>query len=250
MAGYNATFAEFYDRLTDDVDYGRMAEFCMEKLAEHHPKCELILDLACGTGSLAAQFAAQGQEVIAVDSSPEMLMQGMNKNTGFRVPILFLMQRMEELNLYGTVDLAVSALDSVNHLEGARAVEEAFSRLKFFIEPGGLFIFDVNTPYKHREVLGMSTYVREAEDVYCVWQNEYQEGPEHRVEITMDLFAEQENGSYLRTSECFSEYAYPLETLERLLRENEFTLLSAHAGYTEAPAGERDERWVLVARRD
>lgn len=249
MAGYNATFAEFYDRLTDDVNYGKIADFCMETMKRRHPKCELLLDLACGTGSLSAEFARRGHEVIAVDSSPEMLAEGMNKNTGFQTPILFLNQEMEELDLYGTVDLAVSALDSVNHLEGRAAVGRMLSRLKFFIEPGGLFIFDVNTPYKHREVLGDTVYVREAPGVYCIWQNEYCGEPEHCVDITMDFFAEKKDGSYRRGGEHFSEYAYPLDVWKTLLEENGFSLLSAHSGYSDEAAGERDERWVLVARR-
>lgn len=249
MTGYNGSFAACYDRLTTDVDYAGMADFCMRMMQQHHPKCELVLDLACGTGSLSVTLARRGIETIAVDSSAEMLMEAMPKNEGLRPPVLFLCQGMEELDLYGTVDLAVSALDSVNHLSGPAALSQALHRLQYFVEPGGLFIFDANSPYKHQKVLGNSAYVREAEGVYCVWQNEYKEEPNHQVEIAMDFFSEQPDGAYQRSQEHFFEYAYTREELSSMLRQNCFEPLAFYSGYTDRPAGEQDERWVCVAKR-
>ena len=109
----------------------------------------------------AWQLARRGFEVIGVDASPEMLMQAAEKNMALEQPVLYLCQPLERLDLYGTVDLAVCTLDSLNHLPGKKALQKALHRLQFFVEPGGLFLFDVNTPYKHREVLGNNCFVRE-----------------------------------------------------------------------------------------
>lgn len=248
MAGYNGSFAACYDRLTPDVNYAAMADFCLSAMQQYHPKCELALDLACGTGSLSAELAHRGIETIGVDASAEMLMTAAEKNAELNTPVLYLCQPMESLDLYGTVDLAVCTLDSINHLSGPDAVECALERLQFFVEPGGLFIFDVNTPYKHRSVLGSSTYVREAEGVFCVWQNEYSASPNDRVEITMDFFLEQ-GSAYRREQEHFFEYAYGREELSAMLARHHFKALGYFDGYTAAAAGEENERWVCIAKR-
>ena len=146
MASYKETFSAFYDALTDDVDRAKIADRCEELLAKYHPKRELVLDLCCGTGILATELAQRGFEVIGVDASPEMLMQASEKNLALSQPVLYLCQPLEQLDLYGTVDLAVCTLDSLNHLSGSRALQKALHRLQFFVEPGGLFLFDVNTP--------------------------------------------------------------------------------------------------------
>lgn len=218
-------------------------------MQEYHPKCELVLDLACGTGSLATEFARRGIETIGADASAEMLMEAMEKNAALSQPVLYLCQSMQELDLYGTVDLAVCSLDSLNHLPDLSAVEQALERLQYFVEPGGLFVFDLNTPYKHRTVLANTCYVREAEGVFCVWQNDYSEEPDHRVEISMDFFCEQPDGSYLRDQERFCEVAYSRETIQKALERHNFSVLGFFCGYSEAPAGEQDERWVCIARR-
>lgn len=167
MASYKETFSAYYDALTEDVDRAVIADRCEELLAQYHPKRELALDLCCGTGTLATELARRGFEVIGVDASPEMLMQAAEKNVALEQPVLYLCQPLERLDLYGTVDLAVCTLDSLNHLPGKKALQKALHRLQFFVEPGGLFLFDVNTPYKHREVLGNNCFVRESEALFA-----------------------------------------------------------------------------------
>lgn len=249
MPSYNRVFSEYYDRLTDDVDRHGMTDFCIAMMGRYHEKCELVLDLACGTGTLCTEFARRGIETIGVDASADMLSEAMEKNTGLEVPVLYLCQPLERLDLYGTVDLAVCTLDSLNHLKGKRALEKALHRLQYFVEPGGLFIFDMNTPYKHRAILGNNTFLREAKGVYCAWQSEYTI-KENRVELRMDLFTEQADGSYTRTQEHFCEYAYEQEEIRAMLSAEHFNLLAVYDGYAErAPAGDT-ERWVFVAQRE
>ena len=150
MAGYQTALARYYDALTADVDYRARGAY-LKRLAERHGgRFRLVLDLACGTGSLAVELARLGAEVIAVDGSGEMLAQAMNKSAGLTPPVLYLCQGMEELDLYGTVDTTLCTLDSLNHLPDREALRRVFHRVWLFTEPGGLFLFDMNTPYKHR----------------------------------------------------------------------------------------------------
>ena len=248
MAGYEMAFARYYDALTADVDYRGHGAY-LKKLAEiYGGRFRLVLDLACGTGSLAVELARLGAEVIGVDGSQEMLAQAMAKSAGLKPPVLYLCQGMEELDLYGTVDTTLCTLDSLNHLPGPESLRRVFHRVWLFTEPGGLFLFDMNTPYKHREVLGGSTVVRETEEVYCVWQNTL-DPRDDRVEIELDFFAKGEKGRYTRYHETFWERAYPVEKIQALLEQEGFRLLGLRGDYADAAPGPQEQRIVYIARR-
>ncbi|MBC8569558.1 class I SAM-dependent DNA methyltransferase [Zongyangia hominis] len=241
------SFASYYDRLTWDVDYpGRAAYFHALFERFQTRKVELLLDLACGTGSLSMELAKLGYDVIAVDGSEDMLSEAMEKNDG-AYPILFLCQQMEELDLYGTIDGAVCALDSLNHVTDPEKVRRILDKVSLFMNPGGIFIFDVNTVYKHREVLSESTFVYEDDDLYCVWQN----GPmdeDHCVEIALDFFSF--NGeSYDRESECFKERAYPPEELEGWLQKAGMEVLGIFGDDTLEPPKADAQRLIFVTRK-
>ena len=152
------------------------------------------------------------------------------------------------LDLYGTVDLAVCTLDSLNHLPGKKALQKALHRLQFFVEPGGLFLFDVNTPYKHREVLGNNCFVRESEALFCVWQNEYTP-EEHKVEIQMDFFRRGKGEQYTRDGEQFCEWAWEDEELTAMLEAEHFEVLERWGGYDRVPVMPTTQRMVYVTRR-
>lgn len=249
MAGYQTAFARYYDALTADVDYRAHGAY-LKRLAEHHGgRFRLVLDLACGTGSLAVELARLGAEVIAVDGSGEMLAQAINKSAGLTPPVLYLCQGMEELDLYGTVDTTLCTLDSLNHLPDREALRRVFHRVWLFTEPGGLFLFDMNTPYKHREVLGGAVFVRETPEVCCVWQNTL-DPRDDSVEIQLDFFAREKGDRYRRYSECFREAAWPREEVQELLKAEGFRLLELRGDYTDAPPGPREERVVYIARRE
>ena len=170
MSNYTA-FAEFYDQLTDNVDYKKRAEYFCKLLERHGHTMGLTLDLACGTGSLTIELAKRGVDVYGIDASPSMLTIAQEKAAEANTPILFLCQRMEELDLFGTIDTVVCTLDSINHLTEEKDILQAFQRVALFLDPNGYFVFDVNTPYKHRHVLENNTFLYDTENVYCVWQN-------------------------------------------------------------------------------
>ena len=153
------SFASVYDELTLNVDYKRRAEYIMSILADFDIKDGLLLDLACGTGSLSLEFSKNGFEVIGTDASPDMLMEAQNKAAMEGENILFLCQRMEETDLYGTVRAIVCSLDSINHLPSVNELNKTFNTLKNFIDDGGIMVFDVNTVYKHQQILFGGSYV-------------------------------------------------------------------------------------------
>lgn len=250
MAGYNGAFAGVYDYLMRDIDYSAKADYLIKEISAIKDRCELVLDLACGTGSLSVEFAKRGKEVIGVDLSEDMLMQAAEKNDGLEKPVLYLCQDICELDLYGTVDAAVCIFDSLNHIEGKENLQRVFDRLKFFVEPGGVFIFDMNTPFKHKYILGNETFVFDTEKVYCVWQNAYDE-KEKCVDISLDFFEPQgKDGLYCRSEEYFTEYSYETDEIAEMLRKAGFTLVGVRGDYTGKQPTENEERIIYIAKRN
>ena len=244
MAAYGA-FARHYDALTKNVGYKARAAYFDGIIRDYAPGAKLLLDLACGTGSLSFEMAALGYEVIGVDSSPDMLSIAAQKNTGER-PLMFLCQKMQRLDLYGTVDAAVCALDSINHLT-EQQLSETLGRLGLFVAPGGVFVFDANTRCKHRKVLGANCFVYEHDDVYCVWQNNLL--ADDAVAITLDFFEGSGAGPYKRIREQFREYIHEVKTLRGMLDDSGFELLKTFEADTKNPPTDNSERVVYVARR-
>lgn len=247
MSRYGA-FAEYYDSLTSNVSYDETAKYVADILDENGIKKGILLDLACGTGTMSVQMAKRGYEVIGIDNSPEMLSEAREKAYEAGEDILFLCQDMCDIDLYGTVECTICLLDSLNHLESAEELLAAFKGVSLFTVPGGLFIFDVNTQYKHKYVLGNNTFVYDNDDVYCVWQNEYDD-ESNTVEIFLDFF-EEENGLYRRSSEYFTECAFSDETIRRLLKEAGFSDVKAYGELSRHAPSETEERIFYVARKD
>lgn len=243
-------FAEGYDALTQNVDYDACAAFLCGTLEHCGIADGLVLDLACGTGSVAVRLAKAGYEVIGVDASPDMLAVAREKAQAAGCDILLLCQDMCALDLYGTVRAAVCTLDSLNHLPHADAVREALRRVALFLEPGGIFIFDVNTPYKHREILGNHTFVYDTDEVYCVWQNTAL--PDDAVQMELDFFfpAEGEEDVYVREHEQITERAYSTAQWEEMLGGAGFRVLAWYDGYTDASPTAHSERVVYAVQKE
>ncbi len=241
---YNA-FADVYDRLMADAEYPRRIAYVEELFHRHDRLPTLMLDLACGTGSFSVAFAQKGVQVVGADPSPEMLWQAQNKALAAGVEVLFLCQAGEELDLYGTVDGAVCMLDSINHITNRQTLAAALARVALFLEPGRLFIFDVNTPYKHREILADNTFVLEDEDVYCVWQNTTEDDI---TQIDIDFFCRQED-VYTRQSEQFSERAYTEEELAELLQAAGLETVAVYGDLSFDPPEDHTQRVYYVTRK-
>lgn len=242
-------FASVYDSLTDNVEYSRRAEYICSLLSENGIDGGLLLDLACGTGSMSVELALKGYSVIGVDLSEEMLSIAQEKKYETNLDMMFLCQDMRELDLYGTIDCACCNLDGINHLNCEEDIKETFGKISLFMNDGGIFIFDVNTLYKHRCVLADNCFVYDCDDVFCVWQNFLQQD-NATVNIDLDFFAENEDGEYSRFSECFSEKAYEINTIKELLEQSDFTVINIFNDLTKNKPDEKSEKVIFVARRN
>lgn len=241
-------FAEFYDILTEDVDYSSQAKYLIELLCENGVESGILLDLACGTARLSMPLAKAGFDVIAVDESEDMLSCAKVKLEQSGVQgVMLLNQSMQELELFGTIDAAVCMLDSLNHLDDFHQVKQAIEKVSLFMNPDGIFIFDVNTPYKHRHILGDNTFVLEKDNLFCVWQNEFYE-EENTVDITLDFFYDI-GGKYKRTNQQITEKAYDINELSYLLSQTGFEVIAIYDDMSKNPIDEKSERAVFVTRK-
>ncbi len=241
-------FALVYDRLMNDVDYRGRAAYLLKLFKKHGKVPTLLLDLACGTGGFSNQLALKGLEVIGVDASEEMLLAARENSAELATDVLFLCQKAEELDLYGTVDGAICCLDSLNHITDIKKLKEAIAKVSLFLEEECLFIFDVNTVYKHKEVLGDNIFVKDREGVYCTWQNDFNPKT-NTTEICLDFFVEEEDGSYTRFGENFSERAYTEEELAEILNDCGFEIAAIYGDMTDNPPEEDCQRAIYVAKK-
>lgn len=227
MSGYGV-FSRYYDVLTGNVDYPARARAFDAVIARHGGQKGLLLDLACGTGTLSIELAELGYEVIGVDASADMLAVAAGKAAMPAHMPMFLQQEMTALDLYGTVDAAVCALDSLNHLPNEAALHQTMQKVSLFLNPGGLFLFDVNTRYKHREILQNHVFVYDHEEFFCAWQNALDPQDDH-VDITLDFFQRQPGGKYARFTEQFAERVFSAETIQRSLADHGLRLCGRYA---------------------
>ena len=248
MASYG-NFAYFYDNLTDNVDYEKRCAYIRDLLAENGIGEGILLDLACGTGTVSLLMSDMGYDVIGVDASEDMLSVAQEKKMESGADVIFLCQRMEELDLFGTINACVSTLDSINHVTDEETVKEIFRRVSLFMEDKGLFVFDVNTPYKHREILGDNTFVYDTDEVYCVWQNSTDENLV--TTVNLDIFEKDEDDeeTYYRYSEEFSERAYDLENIKKWLESVKFEVVAVYEEMTKDNVKVDTQRAVFVAKK-
>ena len=282
--GYRA-IATAYDRFNADVDYEQWSAFieaCFEKFLPARP--QIVLDLACGTGRMTFPLADRGYDMIGIDGSADMLSEAFDKNTErtdrlyeeacarlgvdpdgefsdaameelTRHPApLFLQQDMRNFELYGTVDATVCCLDSLNYLCGDGDLLACLRCIHLYLAPGGLLVFDVNSPHKFTHTYGNNAYILEDEDedgraFFCGWQNEYD--PESRLcRFYLSLFTEDEDedGRYVRSDEEQTERCYDESELRTALDEAGFDLCGMYADFDFSPVTETTERWYVVAR--
>ena len=248
MASYG-DFAYFYDNLTDNVDYEKRCSYIKGLLAENGVGEGILLDLACGTGTVSLMLSDMGYDVIGVDASEDMLSVAQEKKMESGADVIFLCQRMEELDLFGTINACVSTLDSINHVTDEETVREIFRRVSLFMEDKGIFLFDVNTPYKHKCVLGDNTFVYDTDEVYCVWQNSTDESLV--TTVNLDIFEKDEDDeeTYYRYSEEFTERAYDLDDIKKWLEDVKFEVIGIYEEMTKNSVKADTQRAVFVARK-
>ena len=245
MDAYKA-LAVSYDRLTNDVDYEAVVAFYRQILQREGVTPRTAVDLACGTGSVAILLAEQGLQVTAVDMSEDMLTVANQKADGMENPPRFVRQPLQELKLPRGVDLAVCALDSLDYITDPADCAQAIKRIYKALNPGGIFIFDVNTPEKLRAMDGQ-VFLDEDDDVYCVWRGEFDEQT-NICSYGMDLF-QREGECWYRSFEEHREYAYTQEQLTTYLKEAGFTHIEVYADRRFEAPKDGEQRIYFKARK-
>lgn len=245
MGAYES-LAAYYDRFTEDVGYAHWADYAEELFLRENIRPKLVLDLACGTGTLTWLLAERGYDMIGVDASPDMLAQAVQRVSNSARQPLFLNQRMEELDLYGTIDVCLCCLDSVNYLTEPETLQRAFDRVHLFLEPGsGLFAFDVKTPEAFARIDG-NAYVREDDDVFCVWQAAVENG---LCAYQFDIFERTVTGRWTRAQEIHEERVYSPAALTTMLEQAGFSEIRRYGNQSFAPVQGGEDRLYFTARR-
>ena len=248
MEAYTS-FAEVYDQFMDNVPYREWADFLQEILQKEGINDGLVLDLGCGTGSMTEELAGRGYDMIGVDNSEDMLEIAMEKRQESGHDILYLLQDMQEFELYGTVRAVVSVCDSVNYVTEKEELEQVFRLVNNYLDPGGIFVFDFNTEYKYREVLGDRTIAENREDSSFIWDNYYYE-EEHMNEYELTLFIQETDQKelYHKYQETHFQRTYTLEEIRELLEKSGLRFVAAYEDYTKEAPGKGSERICVVAR--
>lgn len=251
-SGYGS-ISEIYDKINSEIDYSAWADFIEECFCRYLGiKPHLVLDLACGTGSMTAELAGRGYDMIGIDGSEDMLSVAIGKKYDAGLDtILYLYQDMRAFELYGTVGAVTCCLDSINYLSADGELEKCFSCVHNYLDPDGLFIFDVNTPYKFEHIYADNSYIHEEEcrgmSVLCAWQNEYDR--ESRLcNFYLSVFEEGKDGRYCRTDEIQTERCYESCELVRALENTGFEVIGIFGDYQFTKAEDDATRWYIVAR--
>ena len=245
MSSYQ-TFAYLYDELTQNVEYEKRCDYILSFLEKNGIKSGTVLDLACGTGSMSIPFMKKGYNIIGLDYSEEMLEIASNRLSEVGNNFSLLKTKMQEFELPEKADACICCLDSINHLNNIDDVQSTFKNVYDSLNKNGLFVFDVNTVYKHNEVLADNTFVFDEEDYYLVWDNEAVDDRTVRILLDMFLF----NGeSYDRFSEEFEETAYSVEELSNLLNKIGFVDIKIYDELSYDEPKNDSERLYFVCKK-
>lgn len=253
-------FAYVYDKFMDATPYEEWSEFLaelIEKYGVSKPERDaeglldsernLVVDLGCGTGTLTELLYQKGYDMIGVDNSESMLNIAMEKKEKSGSEILYLLQDMRELELYSTVGTVVSVCDSINYILEDEELLTVFSLVNNYLYPGGIFIFDFNTDYKYREVIGDTTIAENREDCSFIWENLYD--PEEELnEYSLTFFVQEEGDSFRRFTETHLQRGYTVEQMRRLVEQSGMTIVKILDADTREAVTDTSERVYIVAR--
>lgn len=241
------SFARVYDTFMDNIPYEEWAVYLTGLLNEYGVNDGLILDLGCGTGNMTELLAKEGYEMIGVDNAEEMLEIAMEKREKSGHDILYLLQDMREFELYGTVRAVVSVCDSVNYIDEEEDLTEVFRLVNNYLDPGGVFIFDFNTLYKYREILGDRTIAENREDCSFIWDNYYYE--EERInEYELSIFIREKENLFRRYEETHFQRGYTLDEMIRMIKDSGLEFVTAYDAFTREAPKEDSERIYVIAR--
>lgn len=247
MEAYTS-FAQVYDLFMDNVPYEEWCEYIKSLLKEYKIEDGLLLDLGCGTGKLTRLLEDAGYDMIGIDYSGEMLeIAREHQEEGSN--ILYLLQDMREFELYGTVRAVVSVCDSMNYITEEEDLLQVFRLVNNYLDPKGLFIFDLNTVYKYKELLGETTISENREEGSFIWDNYYEE-EEQINEYDLTLFIKEKDNLYRKYEETHFQKAYTLEKVKELLEKAGMEFVAAYDAFTRDAVKEDSERIYVIAKEN
>lgn len=242
-------FAEVYDTFMDNIPYQEWSNYLISLLKEYGVANGLILDMGCGTGNMTQLLAKAEYDMIGIDNSEEMLSiaREKSKEEGIGKKILYLLQDMREFELYGTVKAVISICDSLNYILEEQELKKVFQLVNNYLDPKGLFIFDINTEYKYKEMLGDTTIAENREDTSFIWENYYYE--EERInEYDLTIYIKENKDLFRRYEETHYQRAYSLDTIRRLLEEAGLEYVTAYDAFSHHAPTDTSERVYVIAR--
>jgi len=241
-------FAQVYDLFMEDIPYDEWVSYLEAVWRNYDFKPKLIAELGCGTGNITHRLAKKGYDMIGIDVSDTMLLQAREKAVEENQEILYLLQDMREFELYGTVDCIISLCDSLNYITDENDLLEVFRLADNYLEPNGLFIFDMNTEYKFKEILGNNTFAEAEEEAAYIWENFYDEEEKINEYYVSFFVRDKKSQMYRRFEEEHYEKAYSLETVKKLLNKAGLKFLAVYDAFTfDVPKAE-SERVYFIAQ--
>jgi len=239
-------FSSIYDNFIG-IEYGLWVNYIESLWVKFGLVPSLVLDLACGTGNITIPLAKKGYDMIGIDSSTDMLTVARDKAVN-RQNILLLEQDMCAFELYGTVDACISTVDSVNYILEPDELSEVFKLVHNYLNPGGLFIFDVNTEYKYQNILNTNSFCDITDDAAVIWENYYDEASKIN-EYIVNIFIRTKNTIYERYEEIHHQRAYKAKNIQDLLTMANFEVLANYDALTFDKPHEKSERIFFVAKK-
>lgn len=242
-------FAEVYDMFMDNIPYREWSDYLCRLLEQYNIKDGILLDLGCGTGTLTELLADRGYDMIGIDCSEDMLDIAMNKKAESGHEILYLLQDMREFELYGTVNAVISICDSMNYLLEYEELETVLHLVNNYLDPKGIFIFDLNTVYKYEKIMADNVIAEDREESSFIWNN-YYDSDDMINEYELALFIRGENGFYRKYVENHFQKAYSLETVKKAIKAAGMEFVAAYDAFTFNPPEAESERIYIIAREN
>ncbi len=239
-------FAALYDLFMDNIPYEEWADYLISLLKEYNIDNGIVLDMGCGTGNITEHLAKAGYDMIGIDNSDEMLNIAMEKRVNLGLDILYLLQDMRDFELYGTVAAAVSICDSMNYITDYDELVDVFRLVNNYLDPGGIFIFDLNTESKYTAI-GDTVIAENRDEGSFIWENSY--FPDEKInQYDLTIFERLENGLYEKHEETHIQMAYSLDEIRRALDEAGLEFICAYDAFTHNPPCKESERIYVIAR--
>ncbi len=244
-------FAQVYDLFMDNIPYEEWSQYLISLLKEYGITKGLVADLGCGTGTITEYLNQAGYDMIGIDNAEEMLEIAREKADEKDLDILYLEQNMQEMELFGTVSAFVSICDSVNYITQDKDLLQVFRLANNYLDPGGVFIFDMNTRYKYENILAQNTFAENRENCSFIWDNYYY-SKEQMNEYDLTIYVKDEENVeedvFYRFDEEHYQKAYNLETVKRLLEDAGMEFITAYDAFTKDAPKPESERIYIVAR--